>query len=692
MLNRIIIQVMILISLPIVLAAQTLNIPEMYSKRTLYSKTYYLENGRYKTVISQQPLHYKASEGFLKDIDLACKPYLNGYRNITNTFESRFLPGIIQLTGMENKALEMQIAIQNDSSLRNWGNPIYLPEEKMIQYLFRGHSTALNCKLLPGRLLVSMDFQNSIDMENSVPRIRLILNLKSGLDFQMLNKTNVILQDQESQRVFSIANPIILSKTNVPVEFELVEINQSSLILGFTLPLDLLRQNFGDGIKLEFSIESQFDPPFLAYPGIYKEYVNSSYAGISQGFSGHVGNYPSNDTTEHRYRSGQYWDVSGISGNPVIDSIRFRIEITPVTTESFTISLKDVDHGLPGNLTNLYDDWGMGTTYESIDVEYYTDYHKTFTSGSSPSFVQDFKNSLSEGWFGIGLYTSSETTPDRYAWYDTDDGYIEVFYYNPSVPYKIAVNNDFGSGLYKVIFQGDTLQHAIPDTLSLFHGQQAGLMAVNQDDGSSFRIFQYWLKPGNIQDYNNPLYITATENASYEWRTRRRFDVTLDNDFIDGGSGGYIIVNDTNRTVPYFQYVFEDDPIEIEAPTQTQTVNGKQVTYNFLKWSDGNTSNPRTFTPTGHTSISAVMKGHLVSGSPAALTHNGGRKVWTNPDWNEQYEPGYQMVYEDNGDIYFTEYWKNPFFPYNYYWSDERLLSDGSGYSSNPSITNAGSV
>lgn len=49
------------------------------------------------------------------------------------------------------------------------------------------------------------------------------------------------------------------------------------------------------------------------------------------------------------------------------------------------------------------------------------------------------------------------------------------------------------------------------------------------------------------------------------------------------------------------------------------------------------------------------------------------------------------MVYEDNGDIYITSYYRNTVTPpYPYYWSNEILLSDGSGTSSNPSISSYG--
>lgn len=90
--------------------------------------------------------------------------------------------------------------------------------------------------------------------------------------------------------------------------------------------------------------------------------------------------------------------------------------------------------------------------------------------------------------------------------------------------------------------------------------------------------------------------------------------------------------------------------------------------------------------PTPET-FSAEFQTHFKSLSTTALTHNGARKVWTTPYWDGETGPGYRVVYEDNGDIYYTEYLEHSVFPGTYYWTDEVLLSDGSGNNKNPAIT-----
>jgi len=67
-------------------------------------------------------------------------------------------------------------------------------------------------------------------------------------------------------------------------------------------------------------------------------------------------------------------------------------------------------------------------------------------------------------------------------------------------------------------------------------------------------------------------------------------------------------------------------PVTITVPTKTVTVNGKQVTYFFQKWEDGNTENPRTFFPGHNGSYTAIMKGVHLSNNAESYSNNGQRK------------------------------------------------------------------
>lgn len=94
----------------------------------------------------------------------------------------------------------------------------------------------------------------------------------------------------------------------------------------------------------------------------------------------------------------------------------------------------------------------------------------------------------------------------------------------------------------------------------------------------------------------------GVDSLSRELRYAQSFDkmanfnkicnVTFQNSFVGGGNGGVISVNSIQYNSPTSQFeVKEKNPISSYAPNQT--VNG--IDYTFTQWSDGITSNPRTF-------------------------------------------------------------------------------------------------
>ncbi len=423
--------------------------------------------------------------------------------------------------------------------------------------------------------------------------------------------------------------------------------------------------------EIEFSIESD-SLTYLNFTGIYKEYVNFEFTGIAATTLTYVGNVGIDDTTEHRYRSAQYWDISAISENVIIDSAKFQLNISYYLSESMNITMYDLENIYPGNLETIYNDCGSGTSFENIGLPLplYT-FKKTFSASSS--FCQNLKNSLSKGWFGIGFYSSSETDYGKNAQVGTFDGYLEVFYYNPNIPFEVSVNNDFSGGFYKVIIQGDTIKRTVPDILYMFHGDQAALLAVDQDYENAFRVFDYWLKPGNEPDLNNPIYITVNQNVSYIWYTKKRFDLSINTKIIDGGSGGYLLVNKIEQDVPYVEYVWENDSVYLEAP-YAQSIIGSNCY--FLNWSDGIIDRQRLITPEHHTSLQANYKANLRTSQPEnGNALNQRRVISANGYW--------YMIYESGGDIWLTYSDNN-----GQTWQNEKRINFRQGKAKNPTLSN----
>ncbi len=122
-------------------------------------------------------------------------------------------------------------------------------------------------------------------------------------------------------------------------------------------------------------------------------------------------------------------------------------------------------------------------------------------------------------------------------------------------------------------------------------------------------------------------------------------------------------------TVPYYSVRAED-----------QTING--IDYFLDHWSGSGVSfqNPNSKTTAvvftaSNATVTATMKGHLVSAESGALAGNNQRKIVYDNAGN------YHLVYEENGEIYYTVSGNN-----GAIWANEVRLSDGSGDNQSPSI------
>jgi len=158
-----------------------------------------------------------------------------------------------------------------------------------------------------------------------------------------------------------------------------------------------------------------------------------------------------------------------------------------------------------------------------------------------------------------------------------------------------------------------------------------------------------------------------------------------------GYNGGSIKYQSTSYTSPYTipEYLWQQNVTALF----DHSYGG--IDYIFSHWSDGNTNYTRELTLANNGNYSAVYTGHLYSISNTATSTNGSRKVWSNDAWDPNNSetpnnPGYWVVYEDNGDIYYTEYRVEHVSGQYFYWTNEELISDGSGNSKYPSIAIAG--
>ena len=122
-------------------------------------------------------------------------------------------------------------------------------------------------------------------------------------------------------------------------------------------------------------------------------------------------------------------------------------------------------------------------------------------------------------------------------------------------------------------------------------------------------------------------------------------------------------------TVPYYSVRAED-----------QTING--IDYFLDHWSGSGVSiqNPNSKTTavvftSPNAVVTANLKGRLASGLSGAIVNNNQRKMVYDENGN------YHLVYEDNGEIYYTTSTDN-----GATWSKDLRLSDGNGYNLSPSI------
>jgi hypothetical protein len=160
-------------------------------------------------------------------------------------------------------------------------------------------------------------------------------------------------------------------------------------------------------------------------------------------------------------------------------------------------------------------------------------------------------------------------------------------------------------------------------------------------DGNYYtRVFQYWVKPNQNQDYNLSISVIPKFGQTYTAVFKKEFNVTVQNSFVGVNDPGKIIVNGDTLDGGTTIQVIETQDVIIEAPDQID--NG--IHYTFDHWYDGSTQNPRTFTITSHFNPVAHYKG-----KPTQVTNrNYVNIIWGDPiqfTWAEQPNPNVSKYY-----------------------------------------------
>ena len=250
---------------------------------------------------------------------------------------------------------------------------------------------------------------------------------------------------------------------------------------------------------------------------------------------------------------------------------------------------------------------------------------------------------------------------------------------------SVMIMNSFNGGLVKVEGANVASGTSFPWSINSTHT----LEAFNQDyqapsEATYFRVYQNWNKQGDpgSTDPTNPKTVTITSASTYIANFAKQFNMSMTAaSYVEGGSGGTYKLNGINVGSSYSWTMVQYNSATLEAVPPSN--------YVFIGWNDGSMQNPRTITPTDHTTLYALYKAHLASNNAQPTYGNAQQRITT---VQRQYTPqlGYSyieevVVYESAGEI-----WTTSLNETTGIWSPEIRLSDGSGRNTYPSITGRG--
>lgn len=214
---------------------------------------------------------------------------------------------------------------------------------------------------------------------------------------------------------------------------------------------------------------------------------------------------------------------------------------------------------------------------------------------------------------------------------------------------SMYVKNDFNGGIVNINNSdiNTTPLGGAFSTTELWMSTYRTLKAKEQMYDNYQRLFKH-TRPSNQTD-TWTTGLTTKKNFNETWGVytdgltfTANFDKGCNITYTQQGDAGVL----NSSTTSYRS----ETPISLSAPNITQG----GVTYKFVNWEDGSTSNPRTLTATQHQTCIATYKGVHVSGTSTAYANSSARKFVRTPDnvLHQVYEAGGRCWYEiswDNG-------------------------------------------
>jgi len=164
----------------------------------------------------------------------------------------------------------------------------------------------------------------------------------------------------------------------------------------------------------------------------------------------------------------------------------------------------------------------------------------------------------------------------------------------------VTVQNNFAGG--EVIIWGSN-RSAGTQNLDWTQGIPVSVEPTQQVSGKNYE-YRYWNTPNGQQSPRSfTLYPRLSE--SYTATYAEYFNLTFQNN-LPGGPAGQIKVGGTTQSAPYYTTVYK----EPGAGQPSVTAEGiyqehGSVQFTFAQWSDGNTTNPRTFSITTSGTVTA---------------------------------------------------------------------------------------
>jgi len=681
------------------LPADSPNFTEEINLRTQYSKTYNSNDGFYKTVIQLLPMHYLDSSGEWKDIDLTCEPYDDGYRNHQNIFETRFLSEKIQIITKENHLIEFFGFLTGDQGDTE-KLPYYYQDEKSMAYNFTDKKSSIRYSMKPGGLNIDVSLSKEMIKTQDNDNLKFSLKIPEGMLLKKHNNQLYIINN-ESRQILQIS-PIVI---HIPefdqlfAEYHLIKKDEKSysIIVNFSNITNI--SDFSEGLNFNFSIESKSEPPVYPALVLYK-HNGTVYEGFDITGAGNFYAYNGDDWEDRKYRTGWFWDISGIPHYHTVHSVKLNINDIGVQDPQVNVELHHLQYCSTSN-DQHYADFKDGNLYHTIVVTTnLQDWEHIFLNGDD--LVTDFQQRVTnqDNWFGIGYYSPDETTNgySKNAQIYQENGDMVVTHYDQYHTYNISVQNKYnGNAVGGYVRYSWGTQNGTPNcpaNIGVLGGFDLTLTAENQQFGSDWGMFDKWIRSSDLKEFSS-IEITEVVHKDDEYTAYYLpgYFVGIGNQFMNGGSNGDLIINGQTVPAPFEEIIRQGSELDLTAPDQTIMVDGKEVDYVFQKWSDGHTNRSRTITVNGNISnLEAIYKGKFWSNSENALIANGGRKAWNFGGWDPENIPSHEaipgnfVIYEDNGDIYYTEYRYTDVVTPTYYWTDEVLLSDGSGNSRFPSM------